>query len=117
MCERVMVMYAGRVVESGPTEDVFDHPKHPYTWSLLRSMPRLDAEEHGPLQAIEGLPPDLTNVPSGCAFHPRCVFRVERCVKETPELLQVASTQRTACWVTQAGIDLDATRARGGPDA
>ena len=117
MCERVMVMYAGRVVESGATEDVFDHPKHPYTWSLLRSMPRLDAGEHGPLQAIEGLPPDLTNVPSGCAFHPRCLFRVERCVKETPELLPVGSTQRAACWVTQAGADLDAARAGGGPDA
>src|SRR3984893_7779803 len=74
MCERVMVMYAGRVVESGPTEDVFDHPKHPYTWSLLRSIPRLDAERHEPLKPIEGMPPDLSNVPSGCGFHPRCIF-------------------------------------------
>src|ERR1700682_303658 len=71
MCERVMVMYAGRVVESGPTVDVFAHPKHPYTWSLLRSIPRLDAERHEPLKPIDGLPPDLIDLPPGCAFHPR----------------------------------------------
>jgi oligopeptide transport system ATP-binding protein len=117
MCERLMVMYAGRVVESGATEDVFEHPKHPYTWSLLRSIPRLDAEEHEPLRAIEGLPPDLTRLPGGCAFHPRCAFRVERCLKETPDLLAVGGTQRAACWVTQAGADLDAARPQGGPNA
>jgi oligopeptide transport system ATP-binding protein len=117
MCERLMVMYAGRVVESGPTEDVFANPKHPYTWSLLRSIPRLDAEDHEPLRAIEGLPPDLTDLPRGCAFHPRCPFRIERCVQETPELLPVGSTQRAACWVTQAGDDLGSPRAEGGPHA
>jgi oligopeptide/dipeptide ABC transporter ATP-binding protein len=114
MCERVLVMYAGRVVETGATEDVFSHPKHPYTWALLRSIPRLDAEEHEPLRAIEGLPPDLTRLPGGCAFHPRCPFRVERCSEERPVLLPVGSSQRAACWVTQAGKDLDA---QGGPDA
>jgi oligopeptide transport system ATP-binding protein len=117
MCERVMVMYAGRVVESGPTEDVFANPRHPYTWALLRSIPRLDAEEHEPLRAIEGLPPDLTDLPSGCAFHPRCTFRIARCVQETPALLPVGSTQRAACWVTQAGEDLGSPRAEGGPHA
>jgi oligopeptide transport system ATP-binding protein len=106
MCERVMVMYAGRVVERGPTEEVFANPKHPYTWSLLRSIPRLDAEEHQPLRAIEGLPPDLTNLPSGCAFHPRCAFRVERCSKDVPVLAQVTPSQEAACWVTQAGQEL-----------
>jgi peptide/nickel transport system ATP-binding protein len=110
----VLVMYAGRVVETGATEDVFSHPKHPYTWALLRSIPRLDAEEHEPLRAIEGLPPDLTRLPGGCAFHPRCPFRVERCSEERPVLLPVGSSQRAACWVTQAGKDLDA---QGGPDA
>jgi oligopeptide/dipeptide ABC transporter ATP-binding protein len=114
MCERVLVMYAGRVVEAGATEDVFSHPKHPYTWALLRSIPRLDAEEHEQLRAIEGLPPDLTRLPGGCAFHPRCPFRVERCSEERPILLPVGSSQRAACWVTQAGKDLDA---QGGPDA
>ena len=112
MCERVMVMYAGRVVEEGPTEDVFANPKHPYTWSLLQSIPRLDAEEHEVLRAIEGLPPDLSNLPSGCAFHPRCPFRVERCVEQAPELQPVGRTQRAACWVTQGGGELSAVAAR-----
>jgi oligopeptide/dipeptide ABC transporter ATP-binding protein len=114
MCERVVVMYAGRVVETGATEDVFSHPKHPYTWALLHSIPRLDAEAHEPLRAIEGLPPDLTRLPGGCAFHPRCPFRLERCSEESPMLLPVGSSQRAACWVTQAGKDLDA---QGGLDA
>ncbi|MEP7105400.1 MAG: ABC transporter ATP-binding protein [Chloroflexota bacterium] len=121
MCERVMVMYAGKVVESGSTEDVFANPKHPYTWSLLRSIPRLDAEGDELLRAIEGLPPDLINLPTGCAFHPRCPFRIDRCVKEAPPLLPIESrdsmgtpqkqpvgpTQLAACWVTQAGKDLN----------
>jgi oligopeptide/dipeptide ABC transporter ATP-binding protein len=107
MCERVLVMYGGKVVESGPTEDVFAKPRHPYTWSLLRSIPRLDAEGHAPLRAIEGMPPDLINPPTGCAFHPRCAFRIERCIRETPALEPVGPTQMAACWVTQAGKDLD----------
>jgi oligopeptide/dipeptide ABC transporter ATP-binding protein len=106
MCERVMVMYAGRIVESGPTVDVFAHPKHPYTWSLLRSIPRLDADVHEPLKPIEGLPPDLMSLPSGCAFHPRCPFKVERCTRDTPELNRVGDTQLAACWVTQSGTEL-----------
>jgi oligopeptide transport system ATP-binding protein len=106
MCERVMVMYAGRIVESGPTVDVFAHPKHPYTWSLLRSIPRLDAERHEPLKPIEGLPPDLMALPPGCAFHPRCSFRVERCLSDVPALNRVGETQLAACWVTQSGTEL-----------
>jgi oligopeptide transport system ATP-binding protein len=106
MCERVMVMYAGRIVESGPTVDVFAHPKHPYTWSLLRSIPRLDAERHEPLKPIEGLPPDLMALPPGCAFHPRCSFRVQRCLSDVPALNRVGETQLAACWVTQSGTEL-----------
>jgi len=106
MCERVMVMYAGRVVESGPTVDVFAHPKHPYTWSLLRSIPRLDAERHEPLKPIDGLPPDLIDLPTGCAFHPRCQFKVERCSRDSPVLNRVGETQLAACWVTQSGVEL-----------
>jgi oligopeptide/dipeptide ABC transporter ATP-binding protein len=112
MCDRLVVMYAGRVVEQGPTEDVFASPKHPYTWSLLRSIPRLDAEEHEPLRAIEGLPPDLINPPSGCRFHPRCPFRVDKCSKVEPPLGRVGSTQHARCWVTQEGVDLNAAAAR-----
>jgi oligopeptide transport system ATP-binding protein len=106
MCERVLVMYAGRIVESGPTRDVFAHPKHPYTWSLLRSIPRLDAETHEPLRPIEGFPPSLVDLPSGCAFHPRCTFRIEKCKRDIPSLERVGETQMAACWVTQAGQEL-----------
>jgi oligopeptide transport system ATP-binding protein len=106
MCERVMVMYAGRIVESGPTEDVFAHPKHPYTWSLLRSIPRLDADRREALKPIEGLPPDLIDLPTGCAFHPRCPFAVDRCSRDTPALNRVGDTQLAACWVTQSGTEL-----------
>jgi oligopeptide transport system ATP-binding protein len=106
MCERVMVMYAGKVVESGPTVDVFAHPKHPYTWSLLRSIPRLDAEQHEPLKPIEGLPPDLIDRPDGCAFHPRCPFAIDKCKRDVPALNRVGDTQLAACWVTQSGTEL-----------
>ncbi|MDQ6898631.1 MAG: ABC transporter ATP-binding protein [Candidatus Dormibacteraeota bacterium] len=107
MCERVMVMYAGRVVEEGPTEEVFANPSHPYTWSLLRSLPRLDRDAKEPLRALPGLPPDLTDLPSGCHFHPRCPFRVDRCVDEYPPLAAVRPAQKAACWVTQAGVELN----------
>ena len=106
MCQRILVMYAGRVVESGPTVDVFAHPKHPYTWSLLRSIPRLDAEKHEALRPIEGFPPNLVDLPTGCAFHPRCAFRIDRCTRDVPALLPVGETQLAACWVTQAGAEL-----------
>ncbi len=105
MCDRVVVMYAGRVVEEGRTDDVFAHPEHPYTWALLRSIPRLDAEEHQPLKAIEGAPPDLSSLPAGCKFHPRCPFAIDRCRQEEPELLDVRR-QRARCWVTQQGTEL-----------
>jgi oligopeptide transport system ATP-binding protein len=106
MCERVLVMYAGRIVESGPTADVFAHPKHPYTWSLLRSIPRLDADRREPLKPIEGSPPDLIDPPTGCSFHPRCPFRIDRCTRDDPALQPVGDTQRAACWVTQSGTEL-----------
>ncbi len=106
MCKRIIVMYAGRIVEAGPTLDVFAHPKHPYTWALLRSIPRLDADRHEPLKPIEGLPPNLVDLPSGCAFHPRCAFKIEKCSRDVPVLQRVGDTQLSACWVTQAGTEL-----------
>jgi len=112
LCDRVVVMYAGRVVEQGATEDVFANPEHPYTWSLLRSIPRLDADEREPLRAIDGSPPDMVRLPSGCKFHPRCPFAIERCVAEEPELLPVRS-QLARCWVTQDGASLNG-RSDGG---
>ncbi len=106
MCQRIMVMYAGKIVESGPTADVFAHPKHPYTWALLKSIPRLDADTRQPLRPIEGVPPDLIDLPRGCSFHPRCPFRIERCSQDTPALEHVGETQMAACWVTQGGVEL-----------
>jgi oligopeptide transport system ATP-binding protein len=106
MCQRILVMYAGRIVESGPTADVFAHPKHPYTWALLKSIPRLDSDSHQPLRPIEGIPPDLIDLPGGCAFHPRCPFRIERCAQDRPSLERVGETQMAACWVTQGGKEL-----------
>ncbi len=100
LCTRVIVMYAGRIVEEGPVERIFDNPQHPYTWALLRSIPRIDASRHERLRSIEGLPPDLIRPPRGCRFHPRCPFRVERCFTDDPVLEDVGPEQRAACWVT-----------------
>ena len=112
MCDRVIVMYAGRIVEQGRTEDVFAHPEHPYTWSLLRSIPRIDADEHLPLRAIEGSPPDMVRLPPGCKFQPRCPFAISRCATEEPELITVRE-QLARCWVTQDGTSLDQAAAGG----
>jgi oligopeptide/dipeptide ABC transporter ATP-binding protein len=100
LCTRVIVMYAGEIVEEGPVEQIFENPQHPYTWSLLRSIPRIDAARHERLRSIEGLPPDLIRPPSGCKFHSRCPFRVEKCFTDDPELAEVGPSQRAACWVT-----------------
>jgi oligopeptide/dipeptide ABC transporter ATP-binding protein len=93
-------MYAGEIVEEGPVEQIFESPQHPYTWSLLRSIPRIDADRHERLRSIEGLPPDLIQLPPGCEFSPRCPFRIEKCFSDDPALVQVAPDQMAACWVT-----------------
>src|SRR5262249_38225814 len=100
LCSRVIVMYAGQIVEEGPVDQIFERPQHPYTWALLRSVPRVDAMRHERLRSIEGLPPDLIHPPGGCRFHPRCPFRVDRCFREEPPLDVLAEGQRAACWVT-----------------
>jgi oligopeptide/dipeptide ABC transporter ATP-binding protein len=112
LCTRVMVMYAGRVVESGPTRQVFDHPEHPYTWSLLRSVPRVDERRHERLISIQGMPPDLSRLPAGCKFHPRCLFKVERCLREEPPLVEVAADQEARCWVLMSNVSKEAQTAR-----
>jgi len=100
LCSRVIVMYAGRIVEQGPVDTIFENPQHPYTWSLLRSVPRVDALRHDRLRSIEGIAPDLSRPPSGCRFHPRCPFRIEKCYTDEPELMNVAPDDFAACWVT-----------------
>jgi oligopeptide/dipeptide ABC transporter ATP-binding protein len=86
MADRVNVMYAGAVIESGTTDDLFAKPRHPYTVGLLRSIPRLDGETGGKLVPIEGRPPDLVEAPVGCSFYARCAWRTDRCATETPAL-------------------------------
>jgi oligopeptide/dipeptide ABC transporter ATP-binding protein len=99
--DRVNVMYAGRIIECGTAAEIYAHPSHPYTLGLLRSVPRLDEPIRAKLEPIEGQPPDLTRLPPGCAFAPRCAYRVERCA-EVPVLEPCSATgHRSACW--QAG--------------
>jgi oligopeptide/dipeptide ABC transporter ATP-binding protein len=101
MCDKVAVMYAGRMVESGPVRQIFNRPAHPYTQALLRSIPRLtDRRER--LTAIEGQPPDMTSPPSGCAFHPRCPKAIERCQEQDPPTFEVAADQRARCWLADS---------------
>ncbi len=100
LCQRLIVMYAGQIVEQGPVDEIFASPQHPYTWSLLKSMPRVDAVRHDRLRSIEGIAPDLLRPPAGCRFHPRCPFRVEKCLTDQPPLMQVKPDQMSACWVT-----------------
>jgi oligopeptide/dipeptide ABC transporter ATP-binding protein len=98
MCERVAVMYAGRIVEIGTVREIFTAPAHPYTRALLASVPRLGAKrEH--LTAIEGQPPDLATLPAGCAFAPRCSQVMDRCRTEAPPEIRVANGHTTRCWL------------------
>ena len=96
LCERVMVMYAGRIVEQGPIEALFEDPRHPYTLGLLRSMPRLDERSAAELTAIPGQPPNLQALPEGCAFRDRCRYAFERCLAR-PELLGFGERRAKAC--------------------
>jgi oligopeptide/dipeptide ABC transporter ATP-binding protein len=104
LCNRVVVMYAGRIVEEGPTRAIFKNPQHPYTWSLLRSMPRVDEVEKERLVSIKGMPPDLAKLPPGCKFHPRCRFRIDRCLTEEPPLAEVDPGQMARCWVLMKNV-------------
>ncbi len=98
LADRVLVMYAGRIVERGPVQAIFDDPQHPYTLGLLRSMPRLDAAMTGELPAIAGQPPNLQALPAGCAFRERCGFAFERCA-ERPDLRVFTAGREKACHV------------------
>jgi peptide/nickel transport system ATP-binding protein len=93
--DTVGVLYAGRLVEQGPVDDILDHPRHPYTRLLIDSLPTLDDKKA--LRGIPGLPPSLLNLPPGCAFSPRCPYAFERCSAETPVLQLVGQRQSAAC--------------------
>jgi len=95
---RMAVMYAGRIVESGPAVTVYHHPRHPYTIGLLGSVPRLDQPRKERLIPIEGQPPNLLHLPPGCSFYPRCAHRFTRCAGERPELRNVGTEHLVACF-------------------
>ena len=99
--DRVNVMYAGRIVERGTAREIYAHPRHPYTLGLLRSVPRLDEPRKARLDPISGQPPDLTRLPPGCAFAPRCSFVAERCRIDRPELALVGEAHTAACWESE----------------
>jgi len=100
LCERVMVMYAGRIVEEGPVDAIFETPTHPYTLGLLRSTPRLE-EQVAALSTIPGQPPNLQALPPGCAFNDRCAYAFERCTVERPALTGFAPDRMKACHLEQ----------------
>lgn len=99
LADRVIVMYAGCIVEEASVKELYQSPRHPYTLGLLGSLPRLDAERPEKLHSIEGLPPDLVNYPKGCPFYVRCNYRVDICAQENPELKTVGVGHKAACWV------------------
>jgi peptide/nickel transport system ATP-binding protein len=102
--QRIYIMYAGRIVESGTTKDIFGNPRHPYTIGLLKCIPRLDEEEGRKLVPIEGLPPNLINMSSNCAFLPRCSLKTDRCYKEPwPELIPISSQHFVRCYTDTKG--------------
>jgi len=99
--DRVNVMYAGKIVEHGTAREIYADPRHPYTLGLLRSVPRLDEPKREKLAPIQGQPPDLTRLPRGCAFAPRCAYSIARCATEIPPLDAVDGSHLSACWVAR----------------
>lgn len=103
MTDQVAVMYAGLIVESGSVREIFNSPKHPYTQALMSSIPRM-RKWADKLTTIEGAPPSLTREVVNCPFEPRCKHRIDRCAVENPELIELSSGHRCACWLTYEGV-------------
>lgn len=96
--DRVNIMYAGKVIERGEAREIYANPRHPYTVGLLRSVPRLDLPRRAKLDPIEGQPPDLINLPPGCAFRERCRWAIDKCATDTPELVETSDGHLSACF-------------------
>ena len=111
MADRVLVMYAGFIVEEGPVDVIYGSPRHPYTLGLLRSIPRLDLGRQKRLIPIEGLPPDLLDPPNSCPFAPRCPFVIDKCHEENPPLMSIDSVRKSACWVDLSDVEIYDTSA------
>lgn len=106
--DRIYVMYAGKIVEGGPTDEIFANPCHPYTRGLVGAVPRLDEKERKKLIPIEGLPPSLINLPSKCAFLPRCLFASEQCrTNKFPDLVSINKKHQVACYEHLDGVSVD----------
>ena len=99
MADRVLVMYAGYIVEEADVQDLYDSPSHPYTLALLAALPRVDRRRDQRLKSIPGTPPNLLVEPHGCPFAPRCEFVIEKCRHENPTLIEVDKNHSSACWV------------------
>jgi len=104
LAERVIVMYAGFIVEESEVGDLYADPRHPYTLGLLGSLPRLDSDGTERLISIEGVPPDLMDLPKGCPFYARCTYRIDKCRDENPKLEVVSRNHKVACWVDVRGV-------------
>jgi oligopeptide/dipeptide ABC transporter ATP-binding protein len=100
--DRVNIMYAGKIIERGTARDIYRNPSHPYTLGLLHSVPRLDLPRKEKLDPVEGQPPDLINLPAGCAFRERCRFAIDRCAEEIPPLQSVDEGHFSACFAAEA---------------
>ncbi len=98
IAQKVLVMYAGQIVEQGYLDDIFYNPQHPYTLGLLKSVPRLDSKGHR-LESIEGTPPDLLDPPKGCPFYPRCPYAMEVCINHFPEETVLSPNHKVHCWL------------------
>jgi oligopeptide/dipeptide ABC transporter ATP-binding protein len=111
IADDVVVMYAAQIIERGTVDQIFKEPQHPYSWGLLGSLPRLDADVERLVQ-IPGQPPSLLRPPSGCRFHPRCAYVMDRCKREHPELAPSGSDpdHLQACWLDQETKDSQAAR-------
>ena len=99
IAQKIAVMYSGIIVESGTCEDIFYRPRHPYTWALIRSVPRLDLKNKQELATIPGTPPDLLNPPVGCPFCTRCSYCMPICKEEMPEVTEFGGEHKAACWL------------------
>ena len=106
MCDDIVVMYAGKIVEKGSSEDIFYHPRHPYTWALMNAVPRLDLDNKEELVTIEGTIPDMIHPPKGCAFCSRCPYAMNICAEHCPEALDLGDGHQVSCWLTDPRADI-----------
>ena len=102
LCDRVVVLYGGLVMEEASVFDIFENPRHPYTLGLLASIPSLDQDKSRRLKPIPGSPPDMTKPPAGCPFAPRCPYARVVCGRELPEMTEISGDHRSRCWLLDA---------------